>query len=558
MIPRKRPGTCLLCRTAVGKKGARRHLDDCLSSSGWPEGLSPSYIIRIDGRRDPSSWMFVLAKHDAQFSDLDHLLRDVWMGGDDEDEYSSFIIGGVTYVDVETDKKIPLVNRIEEGQLFYYAYDIGAPTEVRLKVVATTSVMPPEGPCCLIARNLHVLPECCICGDDAEFRAVDPDDFISGEDDDAGQHYCRDCLRHFDSALIRPIANSPRTEACFRLDDMEAALNWYPPGWEMSDLISDNMREVMEFAQELPDDHVSLSELFSTDDDVVAMEQAARADVGDEIDGFLAEEAAHGEDVNLSEEIVSAFCIILYGIYETGIEDWDAALLRRILVEDMVGNPHATDEWAEHFVPVCCRFLAYAETVGRDVNAAALITALREAEPEFLMEVEDSPYLPDVDDLIGDGGLAEPGSGVDNAVSDLIFSAMSEIISRGDRDVDSDKLRSFIEDSLKEMRAHNIMIVEGCEEFCVRMDNESMAERCREIVSDLFFHPDVPLTQGSAPLCSGAIVYVACQEEGCAGQSGEWSAMEREICEYFNIRLLSLLSQASVVKKCLAEGPDTD
>jgi len=116
MASRTRPGTCLLCRAAVKKKAVLAHTTACLQSSGWPTGLLPSVIIRIDDRDDPSYWLTVLARHGARLCDLDHLLRDVWMESGAEPR--AFTIGKRAYPSAEKGMEIPLVNFLEQGSSF--------------------------------------------------------------------------------------------------------------------------------------------------------------------------------------------------------------------------------------------------------------------------------------------------------------------------------------------------------------------------------------------------------------------------------------------------------
>ncbi|MDI6866547.1 DUF6398 domain-containing protein [Methanoculleus sp.] len=57
------------------------------------------------------------------------------------------------------------------------------------------------------------------------------------------------------------------------------------------------------------------------------------------------------------------------------------------------------------------------------------------------------------------------------------------------------------------------MIFIRCEDFCKRFNDDTVLERCRKILKDLFEHPAAPLSRGDAVLWSAAIVYAACQDE---------------------------------------------
>ncbi len=561
MKPRKYSGTCLLCRETLGKKGLRRHLGECLARTGWPEGPHPSYIISIDGRHAPSFWMFVVARHDAMFCDLDALLQEVWMG--EEDDGSSFTIQGTRYIDVETNKVVPLADRIEEGQIFYYTYGGYTPkgVELKLKVVGTTPAMPPEGSCCLVARNAPDLPFCVVCGDAAEFLAVVPgDEFEDDDDDEGGQYFCRDCLMDFDRAIICPFPNSPRTSACFTLDDMEAALDWYPPGCEISDLISEDMQEMYGIAMGVPDEHVNISALFGDDDPAVIMERMARDDIGAEIDGFLIEEAESGKDVRLSEDIVVSFGSLMYGVYEIDIDHWDAALLRQMLLEIVVLNTHATQEWAEQYVPVLCRFLEYMENEGRNVDAGELFPVLLEAEPEFIQRVSAERSWRISTERAGEDFGEQDAIIDEDVVTELMISMMADIVENADGKEEAEKFRSSLVNLLNEdpgiigkINIRTSMVFGNCEEFCTRLDDASIEERCNDIVRNLVAHPDLPLMQVSEQEWSGAIVSVACEEAGLVREGGEFSVREEKICEYFRLTPLTLRSGVAKVKRYIAD-----
>lgn len=569
MKPVKHPGTCLLCRETVGKKGSRKHLEGCLASTGWSEGSRPSYIITIDGRHAPSFWMYVLARHDAQFSDLDSLLTDVWMG--EEDDSSSFTIQGTTYIDVETKKRVPLSDRIKEGQIFYYTYASDTPEEVELKckVVGMTPVMPQEGPCCLLARNTPDLPACYMCGDTAEFQAVDPDAFDPFDEKDGGKYYCRDCLMDFDSAIISPVANSPRRGVSFSLDDMEIALDWYPPGWDIDDLASEDMQEILGMAMEMPDEDIDLRAIFGDDDPVVRMEQKVREDVGDEIDGFLIEEEEFGRDVRLSEEIVRSFCTVMYGIYEVDIDNWDAKLLEGALLETVVQNPHATPEWAQQFVPILCRFLEYAASDGRDVDASELFPALLKAEPEFLRRIATQNHWQISTDGAGDAGLMGVDfggqdfvGGVD-AMTEFIISAMADVVEKTDGRDEAEKFRSSLMSLLNEdpdimdkAFVRRLSVADKCTDFCDRMDDETLDRRCLRIMRVLVSQPDNLLMRDSEELWSGAIVSVACRKAGLIQEGEEFSSLEKEICDFFSLTPSSLQLRVTEIEAYLKDAAE--
>jgi len=569
MKPVKHPGTCLLCRETVGKKGAQRHLENCLAHTGWPEESRPSYIIRVDGRHASPYWMYILARHDAEFSDLDSLLTDVWMGG--VDDCSSFTIRGTSYIDAETKKQVPISDRIENGQIFYYTYAPSLPdaVELKCKVVGMTPLVPPEGPCCLLARNTPELPPCYMCGDPAEFVAVDPDVWDSGDEMYGWHYYCRDCLMDFDSAIISPFSNSPRDCACFTLDDLEIALDWYPPGWDISALASEDMREVLGTEIEMADGDPTPHAIFGKGVPVVMMECKVLEDIGLEIEMFLIDEEEFGKDVRLSEEIVRSFCTVMYGIYEVDIDHWDAAVLCEALLGDMVRNPHATPEWAEQFIPVLCRFLDCAAAEGRDVDVEELFPALNDVEPEFLRRVAARNNW-EIETGPGHAGLsgvdvAEDSRAGPDGITELLMSAMLDVVEKYDGKEEAEAFRRTMAGLMDEgpgvftrINVRSSMVFGHCDEFCTRLNDESVTEDCGTIVSSLAVVSDLPLMRDSEEIWGGAIVFVACQDAGLIQEGEESSPLEEEICTFFGLTPSDLRARVAEVQAYLSDAAEEE
>lgn len=569
MKPVKHPGTCLLCRETVGKKGAQRHLENCLAHTGWPEESRPSYIIRVDGRRASSSWMYILARHDAEFSDLDSLLTDVWMG--EEDDSSAFIIGGLYYIDVKTKKHVPLSERLEEGQIFSYLHRAHSPQEVELKckVVGMTPLVPPEGPCCLLARNTPDLPPCCMCGDPAEFVIVDPYAFDLSEETDGGKYCCIDCLMVIDTdgAVIRPVANSPCPGASFSLDDLECALDWYPPGWDLDDLVSVDAQDIIGSGIEITDGDLIPRAIFGKGGPFVMMECRVLEDIGLEIEMFLIDEEEFGKDVRLSEEIVRSFCTVMYGIYEVDIDHWDAAVLCEALLGDMVRNPHATPEWAKQVIPVLCRFLDCAAAEGRDVDVEELFPALNDVEPEFIRRVAAQNNW-EIETDPGYAGLCGVDFGEDSragpdGITELLMSAMLDVVEKYDGKEEADAFRRTMEGLIDEgpgvftrINVRSSMIFGHCDEFCTRLNDESVAEDCGTIVSSIAVVSDLPLMRDSEEIWGGAIVFVACRNAGLIPEGEESSPLEEEICAFFGLTPPALRARVAEVQAYLSDAAE--
>lgn len=552
MRQRNRPGTCLLCRAAVSKKMGLRHSDSCLQSSGWPIGSSPSFIIRIEDRHDPTYWLMVLAKHDARLSDIDCLIRDVWV--ECCNHLSSFTIGNETYMDSDEEMNMPLATLIKKGSLFYYEYDLESPTELRLKVLDVTPVMPPEGQVCLTARNNRPAYPCRMCGKKADFYVT------NSEKDEAGQYCCLDCTIHLDGVYIQLIENSPRTGICCYSENPDAAIKWYPPGWTVDDFQSKDIQKFMKYLRENQEtDGTDPNNCQCDDETVDNMVSAVSADIGEDITAFIKEERAEhdSEATALTEEIVTTFSTILYGYYNKKIGEWDAPLIRTALLKDVAENPNLPDDWLENTVPVLCQFLTYMENAGRMQNATARITELRETEPLFRETVTSHR---DSQDQAGSGieqGVTKNTDGDDfNAKSKPVA---QERIPIAQTHPDSEDVETIPENlSGKSLEAPGEdtsryqMIYDRCKEYCNRLDNVNVTKRCREIITGMTAHPEDPLSRGDGTLWSAAIVYMTCRDEGLIGRAKGGCPLAQDICEYYNLKLTSVRSKVTMMKKYLA------
>ncbi|WP_165077879.1 DUF6398 domain-containing protein [Methanogenium sp. MK-MG] len=169
----------------MSKSAALRHVRNCLRSSGWPAGIYPSSVIRIQDRHNPACWLAVLARHNARLSDLDCLIRDVWT------ECCSHpgaftTIGKETCMNTGDGMAAALTDLLRPGSSFTCDYDSDSPTALELKILDTTPVMPPEGLLCLIAQTTRPSYSCGISGKETDHDRIDgeegstPDDLLQG------------------------------------------------------------------------------------------------------------------------------------------------------------------------------------------------------------------------------------------------------------------------------------------------------------------------------------------------------------------------------------------
>ena len=224
---------------------------DCLRKSDWPVSDKPSYIIQIEGMHTKVFWMLVLARHDAELSDLDRLIRDVWV--ECCEHLSAFTIHGkrfFSYSDDDFDEdeggpgfSVPLDEIIGPGSTFTYEYDFGSTTKLKLSVVGLSPVEPKHGPLCLIARNNRPEIPCHLCGETGEYLVTNwpesPYQII----------ICRDCLKKkakdVEPEFVIVLPNSPRGGVCGYMEEPSTALRWYPVGWHMGEIYPAESEEVL-------------------------------------------------------------------------------------------------------------------------------------------------------------------------------------------------------------------------------------------------------------------------------------------------------------------------
>ncbi|QYZ78888.1 hypothetical protein E2N92_05340 [Methanofollis formosanus] len=546
MKSRQARGTCLICKGGVTPRGVLRHSTTCLQSSGWPEGDKPSLLIKVRDLYDGTYWLLVLARRDALLDDLDRLLRDVWV--ECCGHLSAFTIDGRDYVSDEMlegeSMEVPLSGLVAPGSTFLYRYDFGTTTELALKVVAETPVAPPDGPLCLVARNNRPIVPCDRCGHDAEFM-------LAESMDEGGPHsYCRKCLASAEAGFewVERIANSPRGGICGYVEDPVTAIRWYPPGWDVAELVPGDLEEA-------PDSVAPDEESREYAAEVGAAADAVLLDIGDEIDAFIGEEEkARGEEFAfMAGESVTTFCTFMYLFHGVEIREWDARTVRRCLLEEMVQNPDYPEEWPENFVPIICRFIARMEASGRITNAADLIVALEEAAPEFISAVtspeKGGDQIRRILEKARDGGI-DP-----NDTDALLHFIFNEYLEMAGVDPDDTERREemtrraeeeLFDDITDDLRKNMCLI--RCDEFCSRFEDDTVLDRCVSIVHALRDHPDAPLLRGDMLLWSAAVVYAACQDARLIRPGRGGPPLGREIGSFFGFEVSSIRSKVKALR----------
>jgi len=229
-----------------------RHTVEYLTKSDWPVSDKPSFIIQIEEVHTKMFWLLVLARHDAELSDLDYLIRDVWV--ECCEHLSAFTIHGKRFSSYSDDDdfddgdggsgfSVPLDEIIGPDSTFTYEYDFDSTTKLRLSVIGQTTVEPRTGPLCLIARNNRLEIPCHLCGEKGEYLVTNwpesPYQII----------ICRDCLKKkakdVEPEFVIVLPNSPRGGVCGYMEELSTAFRWYPVGWRMGEIYPAESEEVL-------------------------------------------------------------------------------------------------------------------------------------------------------------------------------------------------------------------------------------------------------------------------------------------------------------------------
>jgi hypothetical protein len=218
MPPPTSQGTCYLCKEIIKGTTIEEHLLTCITMRTWPERSDPALLIRLTGRSERKYWMMVLAGQEATLSELDDLIRTVWMDGDEH--LSGFRIG---YVDVSSDgvdgnMNISIRDILVPGDTCTYTYDYGSSTEVTITALRHIPVFPEGQAIRILARNRGTTRRCGTCGDAADYHS----------EDRPYHYYCTRCVDTAPKgADTIHLSNAPRDGGCDRLwhPDTVAATN---------------------------------------------------------------------------------------------------------------------------------------------------------------------------------------------------------------------------------------------------------------------------------------------------------------------------------------------
>ena len=214
-------GRCELCGKSYRKSGMARHLQSCLTRTGWPDPPTASssrrprqvkgiHISVTDAYR-PEYWLHLAAPASAKLVDLDDCLRATWV--DCCGHLSAFDIGGEEYHSYpqygDKGMSATLGRAVPPGTNFRYEYDFGTTTHLTLRSVDELTV--PSGGIRLLARNDAPEIVCGVCGAAATRVGQSEDDWLMMT---AG--LCDSCAATTgeQAAYLLPVVNSPRSGMC--------------------------------------------------------------------------------------------------------------------------------------------------------------------------------------------------------------------------------------------------------------------------------------------------------------------------------------------------------
>lgn len=211
-------GQCNICGSIYSKSQMARHLKSC-TQKGLADGTSKkrgaqkmAFHLVIEGRYLPEYWMHLDVSASSDLDSLDAFLRDTWL--ECCGHLSAFQIEGTMYsVQPAGIRDEPMTARLNQvlspGLTFYYEYDFGDSTHLRLKVVSEHESDLRRSEMRLLAQNEAPIIPCSACGKAATQICMEC--VYSG----AGW-LCERCAdkHECDEEMLLPVVNSPRTGVC--------------------------------------------------------------------------------------------------------------------------------------------------------------------------------------------------------------------------------------------------------------------------------------------------------------------------------------------------------
>ncbi len=574
------PGTCLVCHKNITNRTADKHLRTCIKSAGYLRASKPSYQIKVQNTCRPEYWLILLARADTTLSVLDSLLRDVWV--DCCGHLSAFIIDRQEYQSSpegsEDGMDIPLSKVINNLQIFEYEYDFGSTTYLTLTVTGTCKIFPP-GEITILSRNDPPKPPCHICGGDASLycaNCLDEEEWV----------FCENCAYQHDCGEddFRAITNSPRWGVCGDVGREWSGRRWYPAETKRSDYFRDSVFIPVRSRRNGNSFHFMPSldvnnegeEDVGTDEDIQKLVSLFTIDIGYEFSIFVQSEyEKYGEDqADLSSEIVSEFCVFLYGIRTAPVNVWTPDLLSDVLLNEMARNPIPDPEWTGEVVPAFSRFLSHLQVTGRIQDSDQMISALKTGESDFIIASLNQEKMKGIANRVIVAALQK---GIDlNDERMMGGFIIEELLKVTGLDTYQNISKIVVEDGLSggmiqepgsieeklpfhpsvihpQYQVRYAELVYQCRRFCDTRSDLNLFKTCQEILLTLAIRDEKSISQGTLPILAAGVVYTACQNQGLIGRGCPDTGLVKEICNFFRTKLSSTRQKSIGIRNRLDE-----
>jgi hypothetical protein len=207
-------GSCLLCGGSFSRAAMTRHLKTCDQPEPSEQPLNKSFHLFVEGRYSPVYWLHLAAGAEASLSDVDFLLRGIWL--ECCGHLSAFTIQGERYYSGGEDElegsgmETSLGGILKPGMVFYHQYDFGSTTSLKLKVLGMREGSPDQHEVDLIAQNDAPHIVCHQCGNHQATK-------ICMQCQSSGRGWlCEACTATHKCGrdVYLPVANSPRAGVC--------------------------------------------------------------------------------------------------------------------------------------------------------------------------------------------------------------------------------------------------------------------------------------------------------------------------------------------------------
>lgn len=207
-------GKCEFCKEIFTKRSMPGHLKKCkIRQEQLEKGLAKTsekenrYIIQIQGLYSPEYWLYLSMPQDLEMFFLDNVLRGLWV--ECCDHLSDFCMEK----SFRKENRINMHSKIGDflicGNIFYYIYDYGSSTELKLKITSEYEAPKKKEGITLLARNLPPEYQCSVCGEPAKHLCTHCIYSFAA-------FFCKKCSKKHkcEDTYFLPVVNSPRMGVC--------------------------------------------------------------------------------------------------------------------------------------------------------------------------------------------------------------------------------------------------------------------------------------------------------------------------------------------------------